>query len=81
MKLVITAIFVATLSGFSSPAPAGDENCSCTAHHEAMIEMRDYLKTLKAEQLAEEAARLEAETAESSETEAAAEPDDNQSGG
>ena len=79
MKFMITAISIAALLGFASPAPAGDENCSCTARHQAMIEMRDYLKTLRADQLAEEAARPEAETAESSELEAA-EPDDDQSG-
>ena len=51
MKFMITAISIAALLGFASPAPAGDENCSCTARHQAMIEMRDYLKTLRADQL------------------------------
>ena len=33
-----------------------DETCSCTARHEAMMEIRDYLKEMKAQQEAEAAA-------------------------
>jgi hypothetical protein len=68
IKITMASFVILAAFAFSSPASlAGeeqseiiksDETCSCTARHEAMTGIRDYLKELKAQQ-AEEAAAAE----------------------
>jgi hypothetical protein len=68
MKITMASMAVLAMFAFSTPASlAGEEEseiiksdatCSCTARHEAMLEIRDYLKEMKAEQEAEAAAAV-----------------------
>jgi hypothetical protein len=66
MKITMASMAVLAMFAFSTPTSlAGEEEseiiksdatCSCTARHEAMMEIRDYLKEMKDQQEAEAAA-------------------------
>lgn len=66
MKITMALFAVLAALAFNAPTSlAGeeeseiiksDETCSCTARHEAMLGIRDYLKELKDQQAAEAAA-------------------------